>query len=135
MSTIALIFRASAVALAIYCSALPSALAQHAKQRTGEAATAAPLEVEESFAENGQGANVAGGQHDYVINGNMIGDFALLAAPAQYDRSGIMTFVVNQAGTVYEKDLGPDTAALAERLTTFDPRRRMGCRQRSGAVT
>jgi hypothetical protein len=70
---------------------------------------------------NGQGANVAGGQYDYVINGNMIAGFALLAAPAKYDRSGIMTFVVNQNGTVYEKDLGPDTAALAEKITAFDP--------------
>ena len=47
--------------------------------------------------------------------------FALLAAPAQYDRTGIMTFVVNQYGTVYEKDLGPDTSTLAEKITTFDP--------------
>jgi hypothetical protein len=69
----------------------------------------------------GQGANVAGGQYDYVINGNMIGGFALIATPAEYDRTGIMTFVVNQAGTVYEKDLGPDTAGLAEKITAFDP--------------
>jgi Protein of unknown function (DUF2950) len=70
---------------------------------------------------NSQGANVAGGQYDYVINGNMIAGFALLAVPAQYDRTGIMTFAVNQYGTVYEKDLGPDTAALAEKITAFDP--------------
>lgn len=70
---------------------------------------------------NGQGENVAGGKYDYIINGNMIAGFALLAAPAEYDRSGIMTFVVNQNGTVYEKDLGPDTAALAEKITAFDP--------------
>ncbi|TIN48120.1 MAG: DUF2950 domain-containing protein [Mesorhizobium sp.] len=69
----------------------------------------------------GQGDNVAGGKHDYVINGNMIAGFALLAAPAHYDRTGIMTFVVNQHGAVYEKDLGPDTAALAEKITAFDP--------------
>ena len=70
---------------------------------------------------NGQGANVAGGQYDYVVNGNMIGGFALLAAPAEYDRTGIMTFVVNQYGTVYEKDLGSDTATLVEKITRFDP--------------
>jgi hypothetical protein len=70
---------------------------------------------------NGQGANVAGGQYDYVINGNMIAGFALLAAPAQYDRTGIMTLVVNQHGTVYEKDLGLETATLAEKITAFDP--------------
>ncbi|SJM31263.1 conserved exported hypothetical protein [Mesorhizobium delmotii] len=70
---------------------------------------------------NGQGANVAGGQYDYVINGNMIAGFGLIAMPAEYDRTGIMTFVVNQYGTVYEKDLGPDTAALAEKITAFNP--------------
>jgi hypothetical protein len=70
---------------------------------------------------SGQGANVAGGQYDYVINGNMIGGFGLIATPAEYDRTAIMTFVVNQYGTVYEKDLGPDTSTLAEKITTFDP--------------
>ena len=70
---------------------------------------------------SGQGANVAGGQYDYVINGNMIAGFGLLAMPAEYDRTGVMTFVVNQYGTVYEKDLGPDTSALAEKITAFDP--------------
>jgi hypothetical protein len=70
---------------------------------------------------SGQGANVAGGQHDYVINGNMIGGFGLVAMPAEYDRTGVMTFVVNQYGTVYENDLGPDTSTLAEKITTFDP--------------
>ncbi len=69
----------------------------------------------------GQGANVAGGKYDYVINGNMIGGFALIATPARYDRSGIMTFVINQYGTVYEKDLGPDSTALAGKITAFDP--------------
>jgi len=68
-----------------------------------------------------QGANVAGGQYDYVINGNMIGGFALIATPAKYDRTGIMTFVVNQSGTVYEKDLGPDSTDLAAKITAFDP--------------
>lgn len=69
----------------------------------------------------GQGANVAGGQYDYVINGNMIAGFALIATPAEYDHTGVMTFVVNQYGTVYEKDLGPDTMALAGKITAFDP--------------
>ena len=53
-----------------------------------------------------QGANIAGGEYDYVVNGNMIGGFALIATPARYDRTGIMTFLVNQYGTVYQKDLG-----------------------------
>lgn len=68
-----------------------------------------------------QGENVAGGAYDYVINGNMIAGFALIAVPAQYDRTGVMTFVVNQNGTVYEKDLGPDTQALSAAIQAFDP--------------
>lgn len=68
-----------------------------------------------------QGANIAGGAYDYVINGNMIGGFALIATPAHYDRSGIMTFVVNQYGTVYQKDLGSDSGKAAAAITTFNP--------------
>jgi hypothetical protein len=68
-----------------------------------------------------QGANIAGGQYDYVVNGNMIGGFGLIAAPAEYDRTGNMTFVVNQYGTVYEKDLGPQSAEAASKITAFDP--------------
>jgi hypothetical protein len=69
----------------------------------------------------GQGENVAGGKYDYVINGNMIGGFGLIATPAKYDRTGIMTFMVNQYGTVYEKDLGLDSAELAAEINSFDP--------------
>jgi Protein of unknown function (DUF2950) len=58
---------------------------------------------------------------DYIVNGNMIGGFALVAYPAEYRNSGVMTFIVNYAGTVYEKDLGPDTAEIAERMTSFNP--------------
>ena len=53
-----------------------------------------------------QGNNMAGGRYDYVINGNMIAGFGLIAWPAQYARTGVNTFVVNQAGIVYQKDLG-----------------------------
>ncbi|MGC2078533.1 MAG: DUF2950 family protein, partial [Xanthobacteraceae bacterium] len=49
------------------------------------------------------------------------GGFALVAYPAEYRNSGVMTFIVNYAGTVYEKDLGPDTAEIAERMTSFNP--------------
>jgi hypothetical protein len=69
----------------------------------------------------GQGANVAGGQYSYIINDHMIAGFALIATPAQYDRTGLMSFIVNQYGTVYEKDLGKDSTALAEKITAFDP--------------
>jgi hypothetical protein len=56
-----------------------------------------------------------------VINGNMIAGFAMMAYPAQYGSSGVMTFIVNQQGIVYQKDLGPDTAALAKVMTRYDP--------------
>ncbi|HEU0038506.1 MAG TPA: DUF2950 domain-containing protein [Verrucomicrobiae bacterium] len=68
-----------------------------------------------------QGQHAPGGKYDYVINGNMIGGFALVAWPAEYGETGIMTFVVNQQGRVYQKDLGPDTAKTAEAMKAYDP--------------
>ena len=68
-----------------------------------------------------QGPNAPGGELDYVVNGKMIGGFALVAYPAEYGNSGVMTFVVNHAGTVYQKDLGERTAAIAKRMSAFDP--------------
>jgi hypothetical protein len=58
---------------------------------------------------------------NYVVNGKMIGGFALVAYPAEYGNSGVMTFVVNYAGKVYQKDLGERTAAIAKRMTSFGP--------------
>lgn len=68
-----------------------------------------------------QGDNVAGGAHDYVVNGNMINGFALIAWPARYGETGVSTFVVNQAGVVYEKDFGVDTENIVARIKTFNP--------------
>jgi len=68
-----------------------------------------------------QGPHAPGGELDYVVNGKMIGGFGLVAYPAEYGNSGVMTFMVNHAGTVYQKNLGPDTAELAKRITSFDP--------------
>lgn len=68
-----------------------------------------------------QGAAAAGGELDYVVRGKMIGGFALVAYPAEYGNSGVMTFLVNHAGTVFQKDLGPDTPRLAGRMTSFNP--------------
>ena len=68
-----------------------------------------------------QGPAAPGGAHDYVVNGKMIGGFALVAYPAEYRNSGVMTFLVNYDGTVYQKDLGRDTTALAEEMTTYNP--------------
>jgi hypothetical protein len=68
-----------------------------------------------------QGENAPGGALDYVVKGHMVGGFGLIAFPAQYGVSGIMTFIVNHEGVVYQKDLGPDTAAMAEKMTRYDP--------------
>ena len=68
-----------------------------------------------------QGDNVAGGAYDYVTNGNMIGGFALIAWPAKYAETGVSTFMVNQAGVVYERDFGPDTANIVAGIKTFNP--------------
>jgi len=68
-----------------------------------------------------QGASASGGAYDYVANGHMIGGFALVAYPAQYGVSGIMTFLVNQDGAVYQKNLGPDTATIVDQIDSFDP--------------
>jgi len=68
-----------------------------------------------------QGPNAPGGAKDYVVDSHMTGGFAMLAFPAKYGDSGIMTFIVNQNGIVYQKDLGPETASIANNITQFDP--------------
>lgn len=69
----------------------------------------------------GQGKNAADGPRDYILNDRMIGGFALIAVPAEYGNSGVMTFIVNQDGQVFEKDLGPETSQEAARIKLFDP--------------
>jgi hypothetical protein len=68
-----------------------------------------------------QGPDAKGGAQAYVAHGLMIGGFALVAWPVEYGVSGIMTFIVNQDGVVYEKDLGPQTSMLARAMTKFNP--------------
>jgi hypothetical protein len=68
-----------------------------------------------------QGSAVTGGALDYVVKGRMIGGFGLVAYPAQYRNSGVMTFIVNQDGVVYQKDLGWDTPVVAEEMTAYNP--------------
>jgi hypothetical protein len=68
-----------------------------------------------------QGNHATGGVRDYIVNGRMIGGFALVAAPAEYGNSGVMTFIVNHDGVVFQKDLGPDTVDLVTEMTAFDP--------------
>lgn len=69
----------------------------------------------------GQGKNAGGGAYSYMAKGRMIGGFALVAYPAEWGNSGIMTFMVNQDGTVYEKNLGPKTETTARAMTAFNP--------------
>lgn len=68
-----------------------------------------------------QGPAARGGAKDYVQNGEMTGGFALIAYPAEYRNSGVMTFVVNQSGVVYQKDLGEKTAELISAVDTYNP--------------
>jgi hypothetical protein len=68
-----------------------------------------------------QGAAAPGGELEYIVRGRMIGGFALVAYPAEYRNSGVMTFIVSHDGTVFQKDLGPNTAKLAQRMTSFNP--------------
>lgn len=68
-----------------------------------------------------QGKDAPDGAYDYMVNGHMIGGFAIVAYPAKYGASGIMTFIVNQDDVVYQKNLGPDTAAAASGMKEFDP--------------
>jgi len=68
-----------------------------------------------------QGKNAPGGKYDYIVNGNMVGGFALVAFPSSWGKSGVMTFVVNQQGKVFEKNLGPDTARIAGRMKGYNP--------------
>jgi hypothetical protein len=62
-----------------------------------------------------------GGKHDYFINGNLIAGFALVTWPAQWNDSGVMTFIINQQGKVFQKNLGPRTSSIASRMKAYDP--------------
>lgn len=68
-----------------------------------------------------QGDAVAGGPYDYIINGNMIAGFGLVAWPIHYGISGVKTFIVNKSGVVYETDLGDKTTGIASKIETFNP--------------
>ena len=68
-----------------------------------------------------QGKSAPGGAYDYMVKGKMIGGFALVAYPAQYASSGVMTFIVNHDGVVYQKDLGRQTGKTAQAMKLFNP--------------
>ena len=68
-----------------------------------------------------QGKNAPGGAYSYIVKGNMMGGFAVIAYPAEYDNSGVMTFVVNHDGKVFQKDLGKNTASAAAAIKEYNP--------------
>ncbi len=68
-----------------------------------------------------QGKHAPGGKYNYLINGRMIAGFALVAWPAEWGNTGVMTFIVNQQGKVCQKNLGPKTAKIAKGMTAYDP--------------
>lgn len=68
-----------------------------------------------------QGSSAPGGSYNYIINGRMIAGFGLIAWPADYGNSGVMTFIVNQQGRVYQRDLGPNTATVAPSMNEYNP--------------
>ena len=68
-----------------------------------------------------QGGSAKGGAKSYIVKGRMSGGFALIAWPAQYDTTGVMTFIVNQDGVIREKDLGPGTDAAARKMAAYNP--------------
>jgi hypothetical protein len=70
---------------------------------------------------NAQGASAKGGAKKYEVNGKKTGGFAFVAYPAEYRGSGVMTFLINQDGYIFEKDLGPKTADTAKAMTSFNP--------------
>jgi len=87
----------------------------------GEAGRRAPYHGYYYRVLKGQGANAKGGAYGYVAQGRMIGGFALVAWPAAYGNTGIVTLLVNHDGVVYQKDLGKGTAAAVAKMTLFDP--------------
>src|ERR1044071_9874879 len=68
-----------------------------------------------------QGKNAPGGAYSYIVKGKMIGGFAVVAYPAEYGNSGVMTFVVNHDGKVFQKNLGADTASAAKNMKEYNP--------------
>ena len=68
-----------------------------------------------------QGKHAPGGKYSYIINGHMIAGFALVAWPAEWGNTGVMTFIVNQRSKVYQKNVGPKTPSIAKAMTTYNP--------------
>lgn len=102
----------------------PKPQASGAAASSGSAETAAPRAPYHGYHYKiltAQGSHAPGGKYGYVINGNMIAGYALVAYPANWGKSGVMTFIINQQGRVYQKNLGPNTAKIAAAMTSYDP--------------
>jgi len=104
-------------------SPLGDLLAEAAADRSGGSKDAGPSPFQGYYFKilSGQGAAAPGGAKNYVVKDQMSGGFALVAWPAQYDVTGVMTFTVNQDGVLHEKDLGPQTDTLARAMTRYNP--------------
>ena len=87
----------------------------------GKAAKGAPYHGYHFRLLTGQGKDAPGGARSYQVHGRLLAGFAVGADPATYGNSGIMTFIVNQDGTVYQKDLGEKTATIAKAMTAYNP--------------
>lgn len=98
-----------------------AAQAEGYRRSTGEASGPRPFRGYFFKVLRRQGAHAPGGKYGYVINGNMIGGFAILAWPASYGETGVMSFIVNQQGRVYQRDLGPRTSDVVKRIHAYDP--------------
>jgi hypothetical protein len=91
--------------------------------KSGDAASSDPIPFNGYYFRilTGQGKNAPGGAKSYIVGGRMVGGFAFIAYPAEYRSSGVMTFIVNESGVAYEKDLGPNTTTLAKAMTDYNP--------------
>jgi hypothetical protein len=102
-------------------SAAPDKGAKPASEKEAPAYPRAPYHGYYFKILKSQGPHAPGGKYSYAINGNMIAGYALIAYPDKWGNSGVMTFVINQQGRVYQKNLGPDTAKIAAAITEYDP--------------
>jgi hypothetical protein len=95
--------------------------AGYTAQGTGAGQTAAPFHGYFYKILEGQGKNATGGAYSYVVKDSMIGGFALVAFPAEYGNSGVMTFIISHNGKVFQKDLGKNTASVAQNMKEYNP--------------
>jgi hypothetical protein len=102
-------------------SPLGPLVARAAKEGYGKESDLSPFHGYYFKILSGQGKHAEGGVYNYVVKGRMILGFALVAYPAEYGNSGVMTFMVNQEGTIYEKNLGKNTKRIAEAMKIFNP--------------